>query len=328
MSHVRIAARPDDIAAVRIASGRADLILGCDIVVAASPTALSRANLGRTHGVINVDLQPTASFVINPDIDFELDALQRAARVAIGDKHLDIVDATGLATALFGDSIATNAFMLGFAFQRGFVPLSWDAIHKAIELNGAAVELNTRAFAWGRLAAHDMPRVQEVARFRERPERSAKTLDEAIAYRAAFLRDYQNSAYADRYLTRIASVRAAENAALPNSTELTDAVAKNLFKLMAYKDEYEVARLYTHGLFAEKLRERFDGNLRLRFHLAPPLFARRDPVTGHLQKREYGAWVMHAFRLLARLTFVRGTILDPFGYSSDRKTERKLLAVC
>ena len=158
MSHVRIAARPEDIAAVRVAAGGADLLLGCDMVVSASPAGLSRADYMKTRAIINADLQPTASFVINPDIDFEIGAMQRAIRDAVGDEHLDIVDATGIATALLGDSIATNAFMLGFAFQKGLIPLSLEAICKAIELNGAAVEMNTRAFSWGRLAAADMAR--------------------------------------------------------------------------------------------------------------------------------------------------------------------------
>src|ERR1700722_4536429 len=326
MSHVRIARTPEEIATVRIASGGADLILGCDIVVSASAAALSRAERGVTQAIVNADLQPTASFVMNPDIDFEMNAMQGALREAISEKKLDIIDATGIATALLGDSIATNAFMLGFAFQKGLIPLSLEAICKAIKLNGAAVEMNTRAFSWGRLAAADMPRVREAARFRARPERPVKTLDEVIAYRSAFLGEYQNSAYAARYLQLVAAVRKAESAALPGSTELTEAVAKNLFKLMAYKDEYEVARLYADSAFAEKLRQRFDGDFRLSFHLAPPLLARRDPSTGRLQKREYGAWMMPAFRLLARLKFLRGTAFDPFGYTSDRKAERQLIA--
>jgi indolepyruvate ferredoxin oxidoreductase len=167
--------------------------------------------------------------------------------------------------------------------------------------------------------------VREATRFRTKPERPVKTLDEAVAYRAAFLTDYQDSAYAARYLQLVGAVRAAENAALPGSAELTDAVAKNLFKLMAYKDEYEVARLYTDGAFAAKLRERFDGDVRLSFHLAPPLLARRDAATGHLQKREYGGWMLPAFRLLARLKFLRGTAFDPFGYTNERKAERRLI---
>ena len=326
MSHVRIASHPDEISAVRVAAGGADLLLGCDIVVSASPAALSRADHGSTRAVINSDLQPTASFVINPDIDFEAAGMQRAIRDAVGSEHLDIVDATGIATALLGDSIATNAFMLGFAFQKGLIPLSLEAIEKAIELNGAAVDMNRQAFSWGRLAAEDMPRIREATRFRMRPERKTKTLEEAIAHRAAFLREYQDSAYADRYLKLVDAVRAAEISASPASAELTEAVARNLFKLMAYKDEYEVARLYADASFANKIRERFDGDFRLTYHLAPPLFARRDPQTGRLQKKEYGAWMMHAFSLLARLKFLRGTVLDPFGRTSERITERKLIA--
>src|SRR3984957_4597269 len=325
MSHVRIAPRPEDIATVRIASGGADLILGCDIVVSANATALSRVERGLTLAIVNADLQPTASFVMNPDIDFEMSAMQGALRDAIGDKNLEIIDAPGIASALMGDSIATNAFLLGFAFQKGAVPLSMEAILRAIEINGAAIEMNKQAFTWGRLAAHDIARVRSVTQFRARAGTTTRTLDESIAYRAKFLSEYQNQAYADRYLATVAKVRAAEAKASPASFELTEAVAKNLFKLMAYKDEYEVARLYTDSAFANKLGEKFEGNVRLRFHLAPPLFARRDKATGHLQKKEYGGWMIHAFPLLARLKFLRGTPLHIFGYTGERKTERKLI---
>src|SRR5580704_14655648 len=325
MSHVRIAATPEDIATVRITSGGADLILGCDIVVSASAAALSRIERGVTKAFVNADLQPTASFVQNPDIDFEIGAMQTTLRDAVGERNLDILDATGIASTLMGDSIATNAFMLGFAFQKGSIPLSLEAILRAIEINGAAIEMNKQAFTWGRLAAHDIARVRSVTQFRARAGTTTRTLDESIAYRAKFLSEYQNQVYADRYLATVAKVRAAEAKASPASTELTEAVAKNLFKLMAYKDEYEVARLYTDGAFASKLGEKFEGNVRLRFHLAPPLFARGDKVTGHLQKKEYGGWMIHAFRLLARLKFLRGTALDIFGYTAERKTERKLI---
>jgi indolepyruvate ferredoxin oxidoreductase len=325
MSHVRIAPTPEDLATVRIASGGADLILGCDIVVSANATALSRVERGVTLAVVNADLQPTASFVMNPDIDFEMNAMKAALRDAIGDKNLDIIDATGLASALMGDSIATNAFMLGFAFQKGAIPLSLEAILRAIEINGAAIEMNKQAFGWGRLAAHDIARVRSVTQFRARSTTSTRTLDESIAYRAEFLAGYQNRSYAERYLATVAKVRTAEALASPGSSELTEAVAKNLFKLMAYKDEYEVARLYTDGAFAKKLTEKFEGDVRLRFHLAPPLLARRDKVTGQLQKKEYGGWMIHAFQLLARLKFLRGTALDIFGYTAERKSERKLI---
>jgi indolepyruvate ferredoxin oxidoreductase len=325
MSHVRIAPTPEDISTVRIAAGGADLILGCDIVVSANPTALSRVERGVTQAIVNADLQPTASFVMNPDIDFEMNAMQGALRDAVGDRNLNVIDATGIATALMGDSIATNAFMLGLAFQNGFIPLSLEAILRAIEINGAAIEMNKQAFAWGRLAAHDLARVRSVIQFRTRASTTTRTLDESIAYRAEFLTGYQNQSWADRYLATIARVKNAEALASPGSTELTEAVAKNLFKLMAYKDEYEVARLYTDESFAKKLGEKFEGDVRLKFHLAAPLLARRDKVTGHLQKTEYGGWMIHAFRLLAPLKFLRGTALDPFGYTTERKNERKLI---
>ncbi|TMK39380.1 MAG: indolepyruvate ferredoxin oxidoreductase family protein [Alphaproteobacteria bacterium] len=325
MSHVRIARAPEDISTVRIASGGADLILGCDIVVSAGTTALSRVERGVTRAFVNADLQPTASFVMNPDIDFEINAMQSALVDAIGDNNLDIIDATGIATILMGDSIATNSFMLGYAFQKGTIPLSQEAILRAIEINGAAIEMNKQAFGWGRLAAHDISRVRSVTQFRSRAVTTTRTLDETITYRARFLAGYQDAAYADRYLATVAKVRKAEAAAAPSSTELTEAVAKNLFKLMAYKDEYEVARLYADDSFAKKLGERFEGDFRLKFHLAPPIFARRDKATGHLLKKEFGDWMMPAFRLLAKLRFLRGTAWDPFGRSAERKAERRLI---
>jgi indolepyruvate ferredoxin oxidoreductase len=325
MSHVRIAPTPEDIAAVRITTGGADLILGCDIVVSTGATALSRIERGVTKAFVNADLQPTASFVQNPDIDFEMGAMQTALRDAVGERNLDIIDATGIAATLMGDSIATNPFMLGFAFQKGAIPLSLEALMRAIEINGAAVEMNKQAFTWGRLAAHDMARVRSVIQFRARAAQPVRALDDIIDTRAKFLTDYQDKAYADRYRAVVAKVHKAETAALPASTELTEAVAKNLFKLMAYKDEYEVARLYTDGSFAKKLSDKFDGDFKLKFYMAPPIFARRDKVTGHLQKQEYGGWMIHAFRLLARLKFLRGTGLDPFGRTVERKSERKLI---
>ena len=325
MSHVRIAPAPEDISTVRIASGGADLILGCDIVVSAGTTALSRVERGVTRAFVNADLRPTASFVMNPDIDFEINAMQSALVDAIGDNNLDVIDATGIATTLMGDSIATNSFMLGYAFQKGTIPLSLEAILRAIEINGAAIEMNKQAFGWGRLAAHDISRVRSVTQFRSRAVTTTRTLDETITYRAQFLTGYQDAAYADRYLATVAKVRQAEAVVSPSSTELTEAVAKNLFKLMAYKDEYEVVRLYTDEAFARKLGEKFEGDFRLKFYLAPPIFARRDKATGRLLKKEYGGWMIHAFRLLAWFKFLRGTAYDPFGYAADRRSERKLI---
>lgn len=325
MSHVRIAPRPEDISAVRITTAGADVILGCDMIVSAGPSALSRAERGVTKAYINADLQPTASFVQNPDLDFEMGTMQTVLRDAIGENNLDIIDATGIAAALMGDSIATNPFMLGFAFQKGAIPLSLEALLRAIEINGAAVEMNKLAFTWGRLAAHDMSRVRSVLQFKNRASAPTKSLDDIIATRAEFLRGYQDKAYADRYLAAVAKVRKAENAVSPASSELTEAVAKNLFKLMSYKDEYEVARLYTDGSFAKKISEKFDGDFTLKYYLAPPIFAQRDKTTGHLQKKEFGGWMIHAFRVLAKLKFLRGGAFDVFGRTAERQSERKLI---
>ena len=325
MSHVRIATEADDLTTVRIAPGGANLILGCDIVVATSIPALSRAERGLTRAIVNADLLPTASFVINPDIDFEAGTMRESLSEAVSASDLDILDATGLATALMGDSIATNAFMLGFAFQRGAIPLSLEAIMKAIDLNGAAIDMNKLAFSWGRLAAHDLQRVVSAARFKSSGAAPVKrTLDESIAFRAKFLTEYQNEAYSKRYLAEVERVRAAEAKGSPGSHELTEAFAKGLFKLMAYKDEYEVARLYSDGEFAKVLKEQFDGDPGVKVSLAPPLLASRDKVTGHLRKREFGSWIFRAFELLTRFKSLRGTAFDPFGYTAERRMERAL----
>jgi indolepyruvate ferredoxin oxidoreductase len=223
-----------------------------------------------------------------------------------------------------GDSIATNPFMLGFAFQKGAIPLSLESLLRAIEINGAAIEMNKQAFTWGRLAAHDMSRVKSVIQFKTRAGSAVKSLDEQIATRAEFLTNYQDRAYADRYLRAVDKVRKAEASVAPTSTELTEAVAKNLFKLMAYKDEYEVARLYTDGSFAKKLSDKFDGDYQLKFYLAPPIFAKRDK-SGRLMKKEYGGWMLSAFRLLAKLKGLRGTPFDPFGRTEERRMERRLV---
>jgi indolepyruvate ferredoxin oxidoreductase len=327
MSHVRIAASPQAITTVRLPVGGADLILGCDMVVAASPGALAALEAGESRGVVNSALTPTAEFVSNGDLDLKDAALQQALRGAIGSGGLDFVDATGLATALTGDAIATNLFMLGYAFQRGLVPLSLEAIERAIELNGVAVEGSKRTFAWGRLAAHDPARVEAAARPARRVrEQPAATLDEIVARRVRFLTEYQDAAYAERYRRFVVEVADAEEARARGRRGLAEAVATNLFKLMAYKDEYEVARLYTSGEFATKLTAQFEGDFRLEFHLAPPLLAPRDPTTGELQKRVWGPWVFTAFKLLARLKGLRGTAFDIFGRTHERRAERRLTA--
>ena len=324
VTHVKIAERPQDIAAIRIAAGGADLILGCDLVTSASERILATADRGRTAAVVNAHETMPAQFT--RDADFRLPGEGMRLRIeAACDGRASFFDATVLATELLGDSIAANLMTLGYAWQKGLVPLAEASILKAIEINGAAVTMNTAAFAWGRRAAHDPAAVAAVLGGRSReagPER--ETLDEMIARRRDFLAAYQNASYADDYAAFVAKARAAEQAAAPGSQALTGAVARYLFKLMAYKDEYEVARLYTDGAFERAVREAFTGDYRLKFHLAPPLVAARD-ASGHLTKRAYGPWMMTAFRALARLKGLRGTAFDPFGYTAERKTERALI---
>ena len=325
LSHVRIALRPEEIAAVRIAPGAADLLLGCDLVVSASGASLSRLQSGSSRALVNADVLPTASFVINPDIDLEGEALRRALGDAVGEDRLTVLDATTIARRLTGEAIGANAFLLGFAFQKGLVPLNLGSLMRAIEINGAAVKLNKAAFSWGRVAAADPESVRvALAGAGETPPPRAKTLDEAIGHRAEYLTLYQDQAYADRYRQSVRAVRAAEQAARSGSTELTDAFARSLFKLMAYKDEYEVARLHSDGAFAREIADHFEGDYRVSYHMAPPLLARRDPVTGLPRKQEFGPWMGKALSVLARLKFLRGTPFDPFGHSGHRKRERRL----
>jgi indolepyruvate ferredoxin oxidoreductase len=215
--------------------------------------------------------------------------------------------------------------MLGFAWQRGLVPVTAEAMLRAIELNGASVDANKRAFAWGRLAAHEPDLVAAEAELKPQAK-PVETLDELIARRVEFLTAYQNTAYAERYRGLVETVRAAEKAESPGFTSLAGAVARNYFKLLAYKDEYEVARLYTDGSFKAALEKEFEGKLDLEFHLAPPMFNKPDPITGRPKKTKFGPWAMRMFKLLAAMKGLRGTAFDIFGRGEDRKTERRLIA--
>ncbi|RIK92994.1 MAG: indolepyruvate ferredoxin oxidoreductase family protein, partial [Burkholderiales bacterium] len=332
MSFVRFARAGEPLYAPRIGVAGADAVLGCDLVVTAGREALARMN-GATRVVANVAGTPTADFTRNPDWKFPADGMQSAIADAVGTENAEFVDATRLATALLGDAIASNLFLLGHAWQRGLVPLSGAAIDRAIELNGVAIEQNRTAFAWGRTAALDRERVEAAAAAglgKSAPtpvsRRLSASLDETIARRVDHLVDYQDERYARRYRERVERVRQAERALVGEGPlALTDAVARNLFKLMAYKDEYEVARLYTASAFRERLDEQFEGDFRLSFHLAPPLLARRN-AKGELVKREYGSWVMNVFAVLARLRRLRGTTFDPFGRTEERRAERQLVA--
>jgi indolepyruvate ferredoxin oxidoreductase len=328
-SHVRIAQRQDAIHAVRLAEGGADLLLGCDLVVSGSAEALSKLQRDRSRAVVNTHETMTGEFTRRPDLAFPGGDLARSIAEAAGTERAAFLDATRLATALFGDSIATNPFLLGYAYQQGLVPLSGEAIERAIELNAVAVELNRAAFRWGRRAAADpalvAARAVPAAAVPD-SHRLSETLDETVARRVAFLTDYQDAAYAGRYAAWISRVRAAENARVPGAEELANTVARALFKLMAYKDEYEVARLYAESDFLKRVAKEFEGPYQLHFHLAPPILGERDPASGHLKKRSFGPWMLGAFRVLARLKRLRGTPFDLFGRTPERRMERQLIA--
>jgi indolepyruvate ferredoxin oxidoreductase len=327
-SHIRIAREPGEIHAVRIAAGGANLLLGCDLVVSASQDALSKLQLGYSRAVVNSHETITGDFTRNPDLAFPGRALERSIGGAAGEDRVKFINATNLATGLLGDSIATNLFMLGFAYQRGLVPLSGEAIEQAIALNGVAVEFNRGAFRWGRRAAVDLGLVKARATppaSMPPSHRLSDSLDEVISRRVAFLADYQNSPYAARYHAKVGRVREAEAMCLPGETRLTQSIARSLFKLMAYKDEYEVARLYTETDFLKRVADQFEGSYKFNFHLAPPILGNRDPESGHLHKRSFGPWMLWLFRILARLRRLRGTPLDIFGRSEERRLERRLI---
>ena len=322
VSHVRVANRQDDIKAVRISAGEADLMLGCDLAVASGFEALAKVHAGRSNAVVNCAETPNAAFVLNPDAEFLTAEMQQTLREEVGEDRCHFIDSTAIATELLGDSIAGNLFLLGFAWQRGLVPVSREALERAIEINGVAVDFNKQAFLWGRRAAHEPEQVTRlVGKALDKPRRLA--LEELIADRADRLTAYQNAAYARDYTDFVHRVREADN---HPEHELTRAVAQALHKLMAYKDEYEVARLYTDGAFRRRLRAQFAGDYKLRFHLAPPLLARRDPNTGHLTKREFPGWTLRVFAVLAKLRFLRGSAFDLFGRSGERRRERQDIA--
>ncbi|MGH6954123.1 MAG: DUF6537 domain-containing protein, partial [Alphaproteobacteria bacterium] len=327
VSHIQIARRPEDVRAARLGPGGAQLLLGCDMLVAAGDLALGTVAPGTTRAVINTHESITGHFTRSPDLEFPTSTVLERITDAVGRDRLDVVEATRIATGLMGDSIATNLFVLGYAYQKGLIPVSGEAIERAVELNAVAVEMNKQTFAWGRRAALDADAVENLARppavARQRP--LSRTLDELVARRNEELTAYQGVAYARRYEALVRRAEHAERERAKGMTGLALAVARYYYKLLAYKDEYEVARLYSDGRYMEQLKEQFEGDYKLRFHLAPPLFAPRDPETGQLTKRGYGAWMFTAFKALARLRVLRGTPLDPFGYSTERRRERALI---
>ena len=322
ISHIRIAAKQDDIYAVRIAAGETDLLLACDLVVAAGEESLAKLNDKIAHAVVNSFEAATAEFTRNPDAQVPGAAMREALVEAVGEGKTHFVDATRLATALLGDTIASNLFMLGFAYQKGLVPVSAEAIDKAIELNGVSIQLNQQAFLWGRRAAHDLAAVEQLTTPKNPEAPRCESFEQIVADRVKRLTAYQDAAYAQRYLQLVERVRQADSSA---DQALSRAVARYYFKLLAYKDEYEVARLYSEPSFRQQLEAQFEGDYRLHFHLAPSWLAKPDARTGAPIKREFGPWVLKAFGVLARFKFLRGSLLDPFGHSAERKVERELI---
>ena len=324
-SHVKIAASPAHIRAQRIATGEADLILGCDMLTAGAQDAVSKMRPGRSLAVVNLHEQPPGTFAQNADWQYPAAEVRQLIEESVGGAEAaDFIDATKLATALMGDSIAANLFMLGYAWQKGRIPLTEAALLRAIELNGVGIDANKKSFLWGRRAAVDVRKVTQIAT----PSQAIivqmpQSLDSVIKKRVEFLTAYQNATYADGYLTLVKQVRDRENT-LGLGQKLSMAVARSYFKLLAYKDEYEVARLYTDGRFVEQLQQQFEGNFSVKFNLAPPLFAKKD-AKGHLVKAEFGSWMWRAFRLLAKAKGLRGGTFDIFGYTAERKMERALI---
>ena len=322
-SHIQIAARPDAIHTTKVDTAQADLVIACDAIVGAAKYTMTVMQHGRTYVALNTHGTPTAAFVKNPEWQFPGTNCEAAVRASVGEALVGAFDAEQVAVQLVGDSIYTNPLMLGYAWQQGRIPVGHAALMRAMELNGVQIENNKAAFEWGRRCAHDLAAVQALFKARQVIEFVRKpSLDEIVATRVEFLTGYQDAAYAARYKAFVEKVRAAE--APLSSTRLSEAVARYLFKLMAYKDEYEVARLHTDARFHEKIAAQFEGDYRIAFHLAPPATAKKNDK-GELIKQRYGPWMLSAFGLLAKFKGLRGGAFDIFGKTEERRTERALI---
>ncbi|HXX09455.1 MAG TPA: indolepyruvate ferredoxin oxidoreductase family protein [Pseudolabrys sp.] len=329
-SHIRVANRPEDIHAIRVAAGGADLVIAGDVVVAGTKKVLSAFKPG-TKVVLNTFEYMPGDFTRNADFSLPIERIKRAITKASGQELRYAVDATNMATRLLGRSIGGNMVHLGYCYQIGALPVSAEAIEKAIELNGEEVAMNIAAFRYGRRAAADPAAIAKLMKSEPETENDSLKLSqsfaETVSRRVEFLTAYQNTAYARRYRNWVEKVRTVEAEKTPGRCGLAEAVARYLFKLMTYKDEYEVARLYSETSFLDRVRSTFDGDkLRFEFHLAPPLLARRNPQTGEPKKISLGPWMLTVFTLLAKLRFLRGTGFDPFGYTTERRMERQLVA--
>jgi indolepyruvate ferredoxin oxidoreductase len=327
LSYIRLAESPGQLNQVRIDAERADALIGCDLVVSSSPKASSTYRAGHTRAVLNTAQMSTADFVKYRDANLKADERVEAIAQVVGRENLSTVAANHLSAQLLGNTIYANVLMLGFAWQKGLVPVSLEALLRAIDLNGVDVEENRDAFGWGRIAAADYPYIMTL--MTEVPDTSIpqkEPLDSVISRRARFLTGYQNEALANRYLELVERVRAREHALTTRGDlPFTTAVAKSWFKTLAYKDEYEVARLHVDSGFLETIKQEFGENARIKFHLAPPILNQGVDARGRPRKREFGAWMIPAFRLLATMRRLRGTPFDLFGHSAERRMERQLI---
>ncbi|WP_197063590.1 indolepyruvate ferredoxin oxidoreductase family protein [Novosphingobium malaysiense] len=326
--HLKVADNAEQLLATRLSVGQCDLLIGADIVTAASDESLSRLREGSTRAVVNEHETVTGAFTRNRDFALPVAAQREAIERFCGSGRVTFVEATELAERLTGNTIGANVMLLGFACQMGWLPVPVDALERAIEANGVAVKANLKVFALGRLLAHDRTAVQALADA-AKPESASvilsESLEDRVVRRESDLVSYQDAALAERYRKLVDAVRAREQAAVPGSTDLTDAVARNFYKLLAYKDEYEVARLFSDGAFLDTVKQGFSGDYKLRFHMAPPVLSRIDPATGRPKKRSFGPWMLHAMRWLAKGKVLRGTLFDPFGYTRERRAERALM---
>jgi len=322
LSYIRMAPTEAAINQVKIEPSSADALIGCDLVVSSSPKASITYRSGKTRAVVNTAQMPTGDFARNRDAD--LRPAERLGKIgaALGPNSLNTLNANALSEALLGDSVFANVMMMGAAWQAGLLPLTEAALMRAIELNGVKPELNKDAFAWGRVAIANPDAVERIANL---PVESLRTIDEMIGRRAAFLTDYQDASLAEAYCDALAPVRQAEIRIAGAPGKLTEAAAKGLFKVMAYKDEYEVARLHAATGFLEELSSRFEGEFSVKFHLAPPILPGHTDARGRPGKRSFGPWIVPVFKLLAKMKRLRGTRFDIFGHTAERKMERELI---
>ncbi|WP_169542841.1 indolepyruvate ferredoxin oxidoreductase family protein [Sneathiella aquimaris] len=323
ISYVRIASQPDQINQVRIDTGQADALIGCDLVVSTSPKASATYAEGHTKAAVNMSVMPTGDFTLNPDTDVKIDTRLSHLSHLFGQKHLSTVNANTAAEQFLGDSVFANVLLLGFAWQQGLVPVSKNALLRAIELNGVAIEQNKKAFNWGRIL-FARPETQMMDRL-ESIKETAPSVSQLIDRNAEFLTQYQDDSWAQMYRVTVQDIMSKVQIGPDEKEVLNRSVAKNLFKLMSYKDEYEVARLHSDPAFLEKIASEFEGDFRIHYHLAPPLLSGKKDERGRPKKKNFGPWMNTAFKGLRSFKKLRGTALDPFGYTAERKMERALI---